>query len=130
MDLTPREKDKLLIFTAGLVAERRRLPVEQVRLLSDGRVYTGRQAVANKLIDELGGEEQAIAWLESEKKIAKDLQLSIATINSWELGQRFPSGRNFERLVDYTGVPPCKHFCVMADKCVPLECLLAMGRKP
>jgi urease subunit gamma len=24
MDLTPREKDKLLIFTAGLVAERRR----------------------------------------------------------------------------------------------------------
>ena len=23
MDLTPREKDKLLIFTAGLVAERR-----------------------------------------------------------------------------------------------------------
>ena len=24
MDLTPREKDKLLIFTAGLLAERRR----------------------------------------------------------------------------------------------------------
>ncbi|WP_259768054.1 urease subunit gamma, partial [Pseudomonas protegens] len=26
MDLTPREKDKLLIFTAGLVAERRLAP--------------------------------------------------------------------------------------------------------
>ena len=64
------------------------------------------------------------------KKIAKDLRLSVATVNSWELGERFPIGRNFEMLVDYTGVPPCKLFCVLADKCVPAECLLAMGRKP
>ena len=64
------------------------------------------------------------------KKIAKDLGLSVATINSWELGERFPTGRNFEALVDYTGVPPCRLFCVMADKCVPVDCLLAMGRKP
>jgi transcriptional regulator with XRE-family HTH domain len=64
------------------------------------------------------------------KKIAKDLGLAVSTVNSWELGERFPTGRNFEMLVDYTGVPPCKLFCVMADKCVPTECLLAMGRKP
>ena len=64
------------------------------------------------------------------KQIARDLGLSVSTVNSWELGERFPTGRNFERLVDYTGVPPCKLFCVMADKCVPTECLLAMGRKP
>ena len=32
--------------------------------------------------------------------------------------------------VNHTGVPPCKLFCVMADKCVPVDCLLAMGRKP
>lgn len=64
------------------------------------------------------------------KQIAKDLRLSVATINAWELGQRFPSGQNFERLVDYTGVPPRKLFRVMADKCVPVNCLLAMGRKP
>ncbi len=63
------------------------------------------------------------------KKIAKDLGLSVATV-TWELGKRFPTGYNFEMLVDYTGVPPCKLFCVMADKCVPTECLLAMGRKP
>jgi transcriptional regulator with XRE-family HTH domain len=64
------------------------------------------------------------------KKIAMDLGVSIATVNSWELGERFPTGRNFEMLVNYSGVPPCKLFCVMADKCVPAECLLAMGRKP
>jgi transcriptional regulator with XRE-family HTH domain len=64
------------------------------------------------------------------KKIAKDLGLSISTVSSWETGKRFPTGGNFEMLVNYTGVPPCKLFCVMADKCVPAECLLAMGRKP
>jgi transcriptional regulator with XRE-family HTH domain len=64
------------------------------------------------------------------KKIARDLRLAVSTVNSWELGERFLTGRNFEMLVDYTGVPPCKLFCVMADKCVPVECLLAMGRKP
>ena len=63
------------------------------------------------------------------KKVAKDLGLSIATINSWESGKQFPTGYNFEMLADYTGVPPCRLFCVMADKCVPAECLLAMPKK-
>ena len=59
----------------GLVAERRKLPMERVRQLSDGRVYTGRQALDVKLIDELGGEEKAVAWLEGEKKLAADLPI-------------------------------------------------------
>jgi len=64
------------------------------------------------------------------KKIAKDLGLAVSTVNSWELGERFPTGYNFEMLVNYTGEPPCRLFCVMADKCVPADCLLSMGRKP
>lgn len=64
------------------------------------------------------------------KKIAEDLGVSVSTVSSWELGQRFPTGRHFEKLTDYTGLPPCKLFCIMADKCVPADCLLAMGRKP
>ena len=64
------------------------------------------------------------------KQIARDLDLSVSTVSSWELGERFPTGRNFEMLANYSGMPPCKLFCVMADKCVPAECLLAMGRKP
>jgi len=67
------------------------------------------------------------------KKIAKDLGVSISTVSSWELGEYFPTGYNFELLVEYTGLPPCKLFCVMADKCVPAECLLALRqikRKP
>jgi transcriptional regulator with XRE-family HTH domain len=62
------------------------------------------------------------------KAIAKDLGVSISTVSSWESGERFPGGYNFEMLVDYTGLPPCRLFCVMADKCVPTDCLLAMNR--
>jgi protease-4 len=54
----------------GLVAERRQIPLDQVKVLADGRVYTGRQAVANHLVDELGGEDEAIAWLEKNKNLA------------------------------------------------------------
>lgn len=57
----------------GLVAERRNLPMPTVDVLSDGRVYTGRQAVANKLIDALGDEGTAVAWLEKDKGVATRL---------------------------------------------------------
>jgi protease IV len=63
--------DSFQWFT-GLVAERRKLSQARVLELSDGRVYTGRQALAADLIDELGGEDQALAWLESAKGIKGD----------------------------------------------------------
>ena len=46
-----------------IVAERRNLPRDQALTLADGRIYTGQQALGVKLIDEIGGEEAAIAWL-------------------------------------------------------------------
>ncbi len=67
-------QDSFAWFT-GLVAERRKIPLPQVLLLSDGRVYTGRQAVKEKLIDEIGGEEKATAWLSSEKNVSEDLPI-------------------------------------------------------
>jgi len=63
------------------------------------------------------------------KQVATDLGVSIVTVNYWESGKRFPTGRHFEMLAEYTGVPPCRLFCVMADKCRPAECLLAMPKK-
>lgn len=59
------------------------------------------------------------------KEVAMDLGISISTVNCWELGQRFPSGRHLELLVDYTGLPPCKFFCIKIEACVPPECELA-----
>ena len=36
---------------------------------SDGRVFTGRQAIELRLIDEIGDEQTAVAWLAREKNI-------------------------------------------------------------
>lgn len=55
------------------VAERRGMARADVMELADGRVVTGRMAQAAGLIDALGGEHEAIAWLESEKELAEDL---------------------------------------------------------
>ncbi|MGQ0506391.1 MAG: S49 family peptidase, partial [Myxococcaceae bacterium] len=45
----------------GNVAEGRKLSVEEVRPYADGRVFSGRQAKEWKLVDELGGLEDAVA---------------------------------------------------------------------
>ena len=66
-------RDSFNWFT-GLVKERRGLNPQQMALISDGRVFTGRQALDVKLVDALGGEEQARAWLEKEHKIAADMK--------------------------------------------------------
>ncbi|WP_375456623.1 signal peptide peptidase SppA [uncultured Methylobacterium sp.] len=57
----------------ALVAERRGMDGPQVATVSDGRVFSGRQSVPLKLVDELGSERQAVAWLESARKVPKDL---------------------------------------------------------
>ena len=55
----------------GLVTERRPLSRIEVLALADGSVFTGRQALDRKLVDALGGEEQAIEWLKSKGVDAK-----------------------------------------------------------
>lgn len=57
----------------GLVAERRSMSREDALIVADGRVYTGRQAHARGLVDALGGEDVALAWLESEKDVSASL---------------------------------------------------------
>jgi protease-4 len=56
-----------------LVADRRKLDDAQMGSVSTGRVFNGRQSLPLKLIDEVGGERDAIAWLEREKNVRKDL---------------------------------------------------------
>jgi protease-4 len=53
----------------GLVKDRRNMDDAQLAQVADGRVFTGRQAVGLKLVDGLGNEKTALAWLEAEKKV-------------------------------------------------------------
>jgi len=63
-----------------IVAERRDLAPTTALRLADGRIYTGRQALKSDLIDEIGGEEEAIAWLAKERDIDAELP-----IEDWEV---------------------------------------------
>jgi protease-4 len=53
----------------ALVKDRRRLDDAGLDQVADGRVFTGRQGIPLKLVDELGDEETAVAWLAKEKNI-------------------------------------------------------------
>jgi protease-4 len=55
-----------------LVVERRKLPRDEVLRLADGSIFTGRQALAAKLVDRLGGPEEIRAYLD-ERKVATGL---------------------------------------------------------
>ncbi len=63
-----------------MVTERRNLDRERALKLADGRVYTGRQAIANGLIDEIGGEREARLWLAQTHNIDDRLPISVVEI--------------------------------------------------
>jgi protease IV len=67
-----------------LVQDRRHLTDDQLAAVDDGRVFTGHQGIDNKLIDELGDERAALAWLAKEKSV--DAKLPV---RDYELHNRF-----------------------------------------
>jgi protease-4 len=53
----------------GIVQNRRHIEGEALDRVADGRVFTGRQALELKLVDEIGNERAAIDWLAKAKNI-------------------------------------------------------------
>jgi protease-4 len=68
----------------GLVKQRRGMDDGLLEKVADGRVFTGRQAVDLKLIDQLGDEKTAIAWLVAQKGVKADLP-----VRDYKLSPRF-----------------------------------------
>lgn len=68
----------------NLVKDRRALDDAQLEKVADGRVFTGRQGLDLKLIDQLGDEKTAVAWLVAEKKVKSDLP-----VRDYKLTPRF-----------------------------------------
>ncbi|MBC7473716.1 MAG: signal peptide peptidase SppA [Candidatus Sericytochromatia bacterium] len=69
---------------AKAVSKGRKLSIEKVKQLGDGRIYTGNQANDNKLIDKLGSESDAINELARELKIDGEPKLKNYSKASWE----------------------------------------------
>jgi protease-4 len=67
----------------GLVSGRRKLDGAALDRVADGRVFTGRQAIEVKLVDQLGDERTAIAWLAKERGIDQK-----TPVRDWSLKDR------------------------------------------
>jgi protease-4 len=53
-----------------LVADNREMDIDSVDALAQGRVWTGREALANGLVDEMGGLKQALDYTASQARIS------------------------------------------------------------
>jgi len=62
-------------YFVDLVEQRRHLPHDKALALADGRVVSGRRALEDKLVDTLGGEEDAMDWLVKQRHLRKDLDI-------------------------------------------------------
>jgi protease-4 len=82
-------------FTSG-VAEGRKLPLEKVKEIAKGRVYTGRQAKELGLVDALGGYQTAIKLVREAMGVSEDQRLTLinypAERSPWELVMKLMSG--------------------------------------
>ena len=82
-----------------MVAERRDLPRETVVSLADGRIFTGRQALANGLVDTIGGEPEAREWLAGEPGIPASLPVKDVVIERDEPAWRKLLGKTVGKTV-------------------------------
>jgi protease IV len=87
----------------GIVDERRPLTHAEVMALADGSIFTGRQALSNKLIDAVGGEREAVAWLATR---GVDPELKVIEWKSANSGSSFLLSRSLTRAVaGWLGLP-------------------------
>ena len=66
----------------GLVKDRRHMSDSELATAADGRVFTGHQAIDLKLIDELGDERTALAWLAKNKDVDAKLPVRDYALRS------------------------------------------------
>ncbi len=66
----------------SLVKDRRGMNDAELAAVDDGRVFTGRQGLPLKLVDEIGGEREAVAWLETKKGVPRGLPIRDWTVRS------------------------------------------------
>jgi protease-4 len=59
----------------GKAAEGRHLPIDSIKRVASGRVWTGEQALRNKLVDVLGGFDDAVAIAAQKANVSGDYKL-------------------------------------------------------
>ena len=90
--------DDIQAMFVDLVVARRKMPLNKALKLADGRIFTGRQAKDNGLIDQLGGRQEAREWLNATHGIEASLPLVAVKLPS----QKTPLRDLLEDLVGKT----------------------------
>lgn len=67
--------DDFYVRFVDMVSARRNMPRPVAVQLADGRIYSGKSALENKLIDAIGGEDEAKNWLVEQRKISPSLEI-------------------------------------------------------
>jgi protease-4 len=73
--LTEEMVQEAKLWFVDLVSKRRNIEAPSIPGLIDGRIYSGRQAVELKLVDEIGDEKTAMQWLSKERNIPPGLNV-------------------------------------------------------
>lgn len=66
------------------IAEGRNMSVDEVKKLADGRTYSGKQAVENKLVDKIGTEDELINLIKEEKNLSNPTVIELRKDSSSE----------------------------------------------
>jgi protease-4 len=72
----------------NLVRTRRMVDTAKVEGLEEGRVFSGREALSHKLIDQVGGEPEVVRYLEDQRRVPKGLKIvdwKVSRDSDWDL---------------------------------------------
>ncbi len=73
--VTQQMVDEGFSWFLSLVEERRSIKADSVPGLKEGRIFSGRIALSHKLVDEIGGEAEAVRWLKDKRGVDKDVKV-------------------------------------------------------
>jgi protease-4 len=59
----------------NLVETRRGVKAADIPGLMEGRIFSGREALQAKLVDQIGGEDEAVKWLKDEKNVPEGAKI-------------------------------------------------------
>jgi protease-4 len=74
----------------ALVRTRRGIDTKSVAGLEQGRVFSGRDALNHKLIDQIGGEAEVVKYLEDKRSVPKGLKIvdwKVSRDTSWSFAR-------------------------------------------
>jgi protease-4 len=109
-----------------LVRERRRLSETELASASTGQVFSGRQGVPMKLVDRIGTERDAIAWLEQQKGVRQNLPVRDWKPRSDSDFSVFAMAAMGADLVGFEGVADALRRTAANARAVQLDGLLAV----